>query len=69
MKMGREERDGKGENRSSIGTEFMEPEVRRAKKTRASRPGPHMQIGRKILMFFLLVDKIKFMFYVKTRKI
>ena len=30
MKMGRGERDGKDENRSSIAAEFMEPEVRRS---------------------------------------
>ena len=69
MKMGRGERGGKDENRSSIAAEFMEPEVRRSRKTRASRPGPHMQIGRKILTFFFLIDEIKFISYGKTRKI
>lgn len=63
MKMGRGEWDGKGENSSSVASEFMEPEVKRSRKTRASRPGPHMQSGRKILTFFLLIDEIKFMFY------
>ena len=69
MKMGRGERDGKDENRSSIAADFMEPEVRRSRKTRASRPGPHMQIARKILTFFFLIDEIKFISYGKTRKI
>ena len=64
-----EERGPGGNVSLGVFSAWMEPEVRRSRKTRASRPGPHIQIGRKILTFFFLIDEIKFISYGKTRKI
>lgn len=50
--MRREERDGKGKEQGLNWHRIRGTEVRKTKKTRTSRPGPHMDIGRKLLIFF-----------------